>query len=102
MNALRASTDMAVHVHEVIVSRRYHFKRCVPTFGIDKAEVYKLASLSCSLALAIDCLRLGSSARHTTRVFSDYVTLRPKCYIDLRKQTIHIRQRQLRRMILLL
>ncbi|KAF8890614.1 kinase-like domain-containing protein [Infundibulicybe gibba] len=47
-----------------------HFKRHPPSFGIDEAEVHKLASPGCPpdfLALCIDCLATDPSARPTTR-----------------------------------
>ncbi|KAF7307692.1 TKL/LISK/LISK-DD1 protein kinase [Mycena kentingensis (nom. inval.)] len=47
-----------------------HFKRYPPTFGIDAAEVHKLASPGCPpdfLALAIDCLAVDPKDRPTTR-----------------------------------
>ncbi|KAJ7058119.1 kinase-like domain-containing protein [Mycena amicta] len=47
-----------------------HFKRYPPSFGIDAAEVHKLASPGCPpelLALAIDCLAVDPKARPTTR-----------------------------------
>ncbi|KAF7297184.1 TKL/LISK/LISK-DD1 protein kinase [Mycena indigotica] len=47
-----------------------HFKRYAPTFGIDAAEVHKLASPGCPpefLALALDCLAVDPKARPTTR-----------------------------------
>ncbi|KAF7354495.1 TKL/LISK/LISK-DD1 protein kinase [Mycena venus] len=47
-----------------------HFKRSAPTFGIDVAEVHKLASPGCPpafLSLAIDCLATDPAARPNTR-----------------------------------
>ncbi|KAJ7817859.1 kinase-like domain-containing protein [Mycena olivaceomarginata] len=47
-----------------------HFKRTAPTFGIDPAEVHKLANPGCPpefLALAIDCLATEPAARPSTR-----------------------------------
>ncbi|KAH6904541.1 TKL/LISK/LISK-DD1 protein kinase [Coprinopsis sp. MPI-PUGE-AT-0042] len=47
-----------------------HFKRAAPTFGIDPAEVRKLASPGCPpdfLQLCLDCLNTDPSQRPTTR-----------------------------------
>ncbi|KAF7326871.1 TKL/LISK/LISK-DD1 protein kinase [Mycena venus] len=47
-----------------------HFKRTAPTFGIDAAEVHKLATPGCPpefLSLAIDCLATDPAARPNTR-----------------------------------
>ncbi|KAJ7141868.1 kinase-like domain-containing protein [Mycena crocata] len=47
-----------------------HFKRFAPTFGIDPAEIHKLANPGCPpdfLALCIDCLATDPAARPTTR-----------------------------------
>ncbi|KAJ7073261.1 kinase-like domain-containing protein [Mycena belliarum] len=47
-----------------------HFKRTAPSFGIDAAEVHKLASPGCPpafLSLCIDCLATDPAVRPTTR-----------------------------------
>ncbi|KAJ7160794.1 kinase-like domain-containing protein [Mycena filopes] len=47
-----------------------HFKRTAPTFGIDSAEIHKLANPGCPpefLALCIECLNTDPAARPGTR-----------------------------------
>ncbi|KAJ7778473.1 kinase-like domain-containing protein [Mycena metata] len=47
-----------------------HFKRTAPTFGIDPAEIHKLANPGCPpefLALCVDCLATDPAARPGTR-----------------------------------
>ncbi|KAJ7468591.1 kinase-like domain-containing protein [Mycena latifolia] len=47
-----------------------HFKRTAPTFGIDPAEIHKLANPGCPpafLSLCIDCLATDPAARPSTR-----------------------------------
>ncbi|KAJ7656676.1 kinase-like domain-containing protein [Mycena rosella] len=47
-----------------------HFKRTAPTFGIDPAEIHKLATPGCPpafLSLCIDCLATDPAARPSTR-----------------------------------
>ncbi|KAJ6542629.1 kinase-like domain-containing protein [Mycena capillaripes] len=48
----------------------HHFKRTAPTFGVDPAEIHKLANPGCPpafLALCIDCLATDPAARPGTR-----------------------------------
>ncbi|KAJ6468963.1 TKL/LISK/LISK-DD1 protein kinase [Mycena vulgaris] len=47
-----------------------HFKRTAPTFGIDPAEIHKLANPGCPpafLSLCVDCLNTDPAARPSTR-----------------------------------